>query len=65
MASKLHPNGEPFSDRSARFVGDSIAKIVTVAVWSVLEINLLRRIKKNLKLPIEERDGTNDRFIDR
>lgn len=65
IESRQYPNGLPFSDRSARVVGESIGLVVAIVVWPVIAINLLRRIKKNRQLPIKDRDGTKDRFADK
>ena len=42
-----YPDGMPFSDRSAHFIGETIALVVGIICWPVIAFNLLRRDKNN------------------
>lgn len=44
--SSRHPDGMPFSDRSAHIIGESIALVIGIVCWPVIALNLLRRVKK-------------------
>lgn len=52
--SMQHPEGMPFSDRSARFIGESIALIIAIVGWPVIAFNLLRRAQKSPDTDSEE-----------
>ena len=52
--SSRHPDGMPFSDRSAHIIGESIVLVIAIVCWPVIALNLLRRAKKSPDANSEE-----------
>lgn len=52
--SMRHPDGMPFSDRSAHIIGESIALVIAIVSWPVIALNLFRRAKKSPDANSEE-----------